>query len=165
MSGDRIIAQVRVLNYGELIGLLRRRVEALGIPHVQLEQHMRLTGGLLGKLLGVAEVRRIGLDNIWKILDGLGYQMAIIEHLDIAAAIDEIGSSPSTKRGPPRGRLRMTLSPAIIHAAAQQYGAMGRGKPKTFRISRKQLSRKQKKASRARWAKHWKAAAMLALPG
>lgn len=148
----------QVFNYRELMDLIRARVEAVGVPHEQLEEIMGLTPGLLGKILGAAEVRRMGLAKIWPILEWLGLRMGIVQHLDIAATRDEMSANirPRERKGPARGRLKKTLSPAIIRAAAQQYGAMGRSVPKRFGIKKgltqKQFNRLQKKKARARWA-------------
>lgn len=147
--------QVQVLRYIDLIGLVRGRVADLDVPHEQLEEYMDLTPGHLGKILGVAEIRRIGLASIWKILDGLGLRMIIVEHLDRAATLDEMAAKtrPRKRKGPPRGKLRMTMSPAVIHAAAQRYGAMGAGKRKTFRSEKVKVKQRQN-ASRCRWKKY-----------
>lgn len=158
MTTDRVIAQWQVLDYAECIGLIRARVEATNVPHEQLEDHMGIAKGSLGKILGAGEVRRIGLSLIFRVLEGLGYRMWLHEHLDIAAALDEMSSKLRARKrgGPGRGKLRRQLSPAIITAAAQVYGAMGMGCRKTFRDPKKAVAQRRKAGKAgalARWAK------------
>lgn len=155
MTTDRVIAQVQVLDYAGLLATLRERVEFLDVPNAQLEELMDLQDGYLSKLLGAAEVRRIGLVPLWKILDRLGLRMVLVEHLDRTATLDEMSIQTRARKhgGSPRGKLRKTLSPAIIHAAAQCYGAMGAGVRKTFRKEDVKF-RQRRAANRSRWKKY-----------
>ena len=144
------------LCYQEFIEPIRARVVAINTPHQILEQHMQLTPGYLGKVLGLAQVKNIGFDSMWKILDGIGYRLAVIEHLDLDAARDEIEDYrlprviASVKPGT---RVRGKLHAAVISAAAAQMAMRGKGVPKRFSISRFQLSKIQRAKAKVRWAK------------
>lgn len=149
-----IIAQP--LDYQEFIDHIRARVVELGAPHQIIEQHMELTPGYLGKVLGAAQVRNIGFNTMWRILDGIGYRIALVEHLDLEAAIDEIKEyrTKIVPGSPPGKTIRTKMSPAIIRAAARHYGAMGRGIRKAFRIKPSQVKKQRRAAIKVRWAKH-----------
>ena len=118
---------------------------------------MQLTPGYLGKVLGLAQVKNIGFDTMWKILDGIGYRLAVIEHLDLAAAIDEIGDDyrPRVVTGvKPGTQVRGRLHPAVMKEAARLHRAMAKGVQKTFCISRARLRKLRQHAANVRWARH-----------
>lgn len=140
MTEPRTLAIAR--DYNGLIEAIRARVAALDAPHDALEEFIGLTRGHLGKLLGPAEDKRIGIHTLWRMFEALGLVMVIGEHLDIAATIEEMGEL-FHRRAPyaQRGRMRKRVSPALIKAAAQHYGSMGRGKRKTFRLSPRERSK------------------------
>lgn len=146
----KVLAQP--LNYQELIGAIGARVVELNVAHEPLEQAMGLTGGHLGKLLGPGQVKRLGVDKMWDVLECIGVRVVLVEHLDIAATIEEMGNAyrPRKRRGK-RGNLRRKVSPAVMRVAAQHFGMMGRGIRKTFRIPRHQVRKQRKMAIKARW--------------
>lgn len=152
MTAPRIIGEVR--SYNELIEAVRKRVAEINAPLDVLEEYIGLTRGHLAKLLGPAEDKRIGMQLLWPLLENLGFVATLKEHLDIDAVRDEIGHR-FRERVPyaTRGRLKKQMSPALLTAAAQHHGALGRGIPKDFRITKRQLRTKQRKAINARWAK------------
>lgn len=158
MTTDRLIAKVQILDAPELLAVVRARVAELDVPLDQLESFMGLTPGLLGKILGAGEVRRIGFASVWKVLEALGLRMVVEEHLDRAATLDEMAARtrPRQRKGPPRGKLRMALSEAVIKASAARMGAKGGSSPKRFRISREKHSQINRRNARKRW-KHVKA--------
>lgn len=150
MTEQRIIIFTR--NYDELIGVVRARVEALNCPHEPLEEYLGLSRGHLGKILSPAEEKRLGLFKLWEMFEKLGLVMAVHEHLDIPATIDEMGDKYRPRAGWAKtGRLRKRISPALMSATAQQYGAMGKGMRKVFRISPKRLSQIRRQQANARW--------------
>lgn len=141
-------------DYSGLIAVVRGRVEALNVPVDPLEEYMGLTRGHLGKILGLAETKRIGLFTLWKMFEALGLKMVIAEHLDLPATIEEMGekyrpSAPQARRG----RMRKRMSPAVIAASAREMGHKGGSMPKRFRMSPKQRSRLARRAVKARWNK------------
>lgn len=144
------------LCYQDVIEAVRARVIAINAPHQILEQHMQIAPGYLSKVLGLAQIRSLGFTTIWKILDGLGYRMALVEHLDLDAVRDEIEDyrTHQVLRVPPGKVIRKNLSPAILKEAARRYGMLSRGIRKVFRITPEEVSRQRRNAINARWSRH-----------
>lgn len=145
------------LCYSELIEPIRARVIAINAPHQILEAHMQLTPGYLGKVLGLSRVKKIGFDSMWRILEGIGYRIALVEHLDLDAAVDEVENYRARKiiGVPPGQKIRKPMTPELLHAVAQHYGAMAKGMQKVFCIPPNQLTALRRKAAKIRWAKHY----------
>jgi hypothetical protein len=142
-----------VLDYDELLAAVRARLDALKAPYKTIEDCASLADGHLGKLLGPTQVKRLGTDVLFRLLETLGLRLAVVEHLDIAATIEEMGHHYRARVEKYRRKpmIRRHISQAVKVAAAREFGAMGAGIPKAFGIGTKALRRKQQKAARARW--------------
>lgn len=149
---DRVIAQVRpdakgyeLLEYEDLLAAVQKIIVDLNVPIEPLEEHMGLTRGHLGKILGLTQVRRIGLETLWKIVAGIGYRLAIIRHLDIEAARDEMSEKYHARRARRHEKriVRKRITPALAVAAAPVLGAMGKGIPKCFRSKRAMVAQRR----------------------
>jgi hypothetical protein len=151
MSEGRI-----VLDYQEMIAAVRTRIDEVRAPYTAIEEAARIPGGYLGKTIGPAQVKVIGIGALLKVLETIGLRLAIVPHLTIEATIDEMGHVyrlRSEGRRSVTNIVRKRISPEVKRLAAREFGAMGRGVPKAFGITSKELTKKQRKASRARWDK------------
>jgi hypothetical protein len=72
-------ALAKIASYNGLWSAVRARVEAMGITRIGTDTLSGLPDGYTGKLLGAAQVRRIGLNSLEKLLDGTGCYLVLVE--------------------------------------------------------------------------------------
>lgn len=141
-----------VRSYPELMTVVRERVAAIGAPIEVIEAHANMAHGHLGKILGLAENKRLGLFTLWPLVEALGLEILIAEHLDIAATRDEMGALyRPTAHYAKRGRLRKQISPALIASVARELGRRGGSMQKRFSMPAEKRSKIYRRNAKRRW--------------
>jgi hypothetical protein len=96
-------ALARIENYDALWNAVRARVDALRITRMGIGVLSQLADGYCGKLLGAAQVRKISLNSLERILEGTGCYLVLVEDPaateTVLAAAEELNLF---RRGPPR---------------------------------------------------------------
>jgi hypothetical protein len=72
-------ALAKIASYNGLWNAVRARVEAMGITRIGADTLSNLPDGYTGKLLGAAQVRKIGLNSLERLLDGTGCYLILVE--------------------------------------------------------------------------------------
>jgi hypothetical protein len=72
-------ALAKFASYNGLWSAVRARFAELGITRIGADTLSKLPDGYTGKLLGGAQVRKIGLNSLEKLLDGTGCYLVLVE--------------------------------------------------------------------------------------
>jgi hypothetical protein len=98
-------ALAKFVSYNGLWNAVRARVEAMGITRIGTDTLSKLPDGYTGKLLGAAQVRKISLNSLERILEGTGCYLVLVED---AVATETILATAKEmhlfRRGPPRAQ-------------------------------------------------------------
>lgn len=116
-------------SYEDLVAALRVRIDELQWSRETVDAVVGLTPGLAGKLFGPSQVKRMGWDNLWRVLEALGLHIHIVEHLDIASTIDEADSRHKARHDKHRrvGVVRKRISPELQRMIMREMGRKGGG--------------------------------------
>jgi len=90
-----------IRGYDDLVEAFRRRVEELAISREVLDELAGLPRGYSGKILGLGQVRRIGVKSLTRLCAGTGSMLLLIEDPE---AIEKL-----------RGRLVPRIESAVRH--------------------------------------------------
>jgi hypothetical protein len=80
----RVLA--RIENYDALWNAVRSRYDAMGITRMGADT-LYLPDGYTGKLLGAAQVRKIGLHSLERVLEGTGCFLVLVEDPEASAKV------------------------------------------------------------------------------
>jgi hypothetical protein len=121
-NGARRLAAVT--SYDDLVIALRARVDELQISRALVDEISGLPLGLTGKVLGIAQVKRLGWESLWLVTATLGLRLVL--------EIDEELTAEMQRRYEPRhdrhrrvGVLRKRISAELISAVAREMGRRG----------------------------------------
>jgi hypothetical protein len=75
----------RIEDYDGLWNAVRSRYDAMGITRMGADTLSNLPDGYTGKLLGAAQVRKIGLHSLERVLEGTGCFLVLVEETEASA--------------------------------------------------------------------------------
>ena len=79
----RVLARFK--DYDGLWAAVRGRYDAMGITRMGADSLTNLPDGYHGKLLGAAQVRKIGLHSLERVLEGTGCFLVLVEETEASA--------------------------------------------------------------------------------
>lgn len=140
-----------IADYTALIVALKARIDKLAISQTLIDDLAGWATGYAGKILGPSEVKRMGSDSLFTLLETLGLGLQLVEN---PAALRKMERRYERRAEWTRrtGILRRPISPAVRAAAVHQHmaeiGAIG-GKSRARCVA----ARSAQNAARFRWAK------------
>ena len=139
-----------IRDYDALITTLRARIDALQISHATLEDIAGLTQGHVGKCLGPAPVKRIGLDTVFLVVPALGMRVVIEQDMDAVKHMERRWEIRDELRRRP-GIVRLRFSDKAKAKFAKEMGTLGGSVRKRFRTDQKTRKKGAKDAAKSRW--------------
>src|SRR5450755_1189941 len=105
----RVLA--RIENYDALWNAVRSRYDALGITRMGADT-LYLPDGYTGKLLGAAQVRKIGLHSLERVLEGTGCFLVLVEDPEASAKMMATAKELGLLTPMPASRAQTIAAPA-----------------------------------------------------
>jgi hypothetical protein len=102
----------RIENYDALWNAVRSRYDAMGITRVGADTLSNLPDGYTGKLLGAAQVRKIGLHSLERVLEGTGCFLVLVEDPEASAKMLATAKELGLFRKQPRRELKLLAPPS-----------------------------------------------------
>jgi hypothetical protein len=106
----RVLA--RIENYDALWNAVRSRYDAMGITRIGADTLSNLPDGYTGKLLGAAQVRKIGLNSLERVLEGTGCFLVLVEDAEASAKMLATAKELGLFRKQPRREFKLLAPPS-----------------------------------------------------
>jgi hypothetical protein len=102
----------RIKDYDGLWAAVRGRYDAMGITRMGADTLSNLPDGYTGKLLGAAQVRKIGLHSLERVLEGTGCFLVLVEDPEASAKMMAAAKELDLLRRCPRREQRLLAPPS-----------------------------------------------------
>jgi hypothetical protein len=104
-------ALAKIFDYDGLWNAVRGRYAELGITRIGADALSKLPDGYCGKLLGAAQVRKIGLNSLERILEGTGCFLVLVEDPGASAKMMATAKELGLLRRIPARQLKLLPPP------------------------------------------------------
>lgn len=151
-AAGAVVPLALVRSYDELHAALRERAAELGISRLELDAVAGLAHGHAGKILGLAQVKKLGPVSMPLVLEALAVRLALIEDAQALQRLDRVPRRRRTGAAAVEAQpVSMATADDILREHLRELSR--RGVEARKRLPAERRSELASIASRARWKK------------